>query len=180
VVIHFLRFVGLLNAAVWLGSAIFFALGVAPGIFSQDMQTVLGDKNYPYFSGKIAQIVIARYFYFQTVCGIIALLHLLAERLYLGRPARALALGLVTAMIAAGLLGGVWLQPKMKELHEIKYHGATPALREAAANSFRQWHAASQVVNLLMLFGLAAYLWRAAHPIDPTRFLSASTPKFRT
>jgi hypothetical protein len=31
----------------------------------------------------------------------------------------------------------------------------------------------SQVVNLLLVGGLAAYLWRAGNPSDPTRFVSA-------
>ena len=36
----FLRFVGIVNAAIWFGASIFFAGVVLPGIFSQDMHKV--------------------------------------------------------------------------------------------------------------------------------------------
>src|SRR6266496_2641930 len=55
VVIGFLRFLGILNAGVWLGAAIFFTFGAGPALFSQETQNLLGPKNYPYFSGAIAQ-----------------------------------------------------------------------------------------------------------------------------
>ena len=62
----------------------------------------------------------------------------------------------------------------MKALHAIKYGvNNRPEIRESAARSFRAWHGVSQVVNLLMVGGLAVYLWRAANPADPTRFVSA-------
>ena len=172
--IGFLRFVGVLNAAVWFGGAVFFtfAAGFAP--FSQEMKTLLGPNNYPYFSGAIAQILIARYFHFQLVCGVVAVLHLLAEWLYLGKFPRKVQAGLLVALCAAALFGGYWLQPKLKGLHATKYGVNTrPEIREAANRSFRAWHGVSQVVNLLLVGGLATYLWRAANPSDPTRFVSA-------
>jgi Domain of unknown function (DUF4149) len=173
-VIGFLRFVGILNAAVWFGGAVFFTFGTGLAPFSQEMKTLLGPNNYPYFSGAIAQILIARYFRFQLVCGIIAVLHLLAEWLYLGKYPRKLQLGLVIGLCAAALFGGFGLQPRLKALHATKYGtSARPEIREAASRSFRAWHGVSQVVNLLVVTGLAVYLWRAANPSDPTRFVSA-------
>src|SRR5438045_1500065 len=64
----FLRFVGILNAAVWLGGGIFFTLGSAPAVFSRDMQSLLGREYYPYFSGAIAQVLIAKSFHLQIIC----------------------------------------------------------------------------------------------------------------
>jgi hypothetical protein len=77
--------VGILNAAVWFGTAIFFSFGVGLAPFSQEMKNLLGQANYPYFSGAIAQILIARYLNFQVVCAAVAALHLAAEWLYLGK-----------------------------------------------------------------------------------------------
>ena len=137
--IGFLRFVGLLNAAVWFGSAIFFTLGAGPAIFSNDMRHLLEDKNYPYFSGAIAQIIIARYFRLQIVCGLIALAHLGAEWLYLGRSPQKPGAGLLTVLLVASLIGAFWLQPKMKRLHTIKYAvNTTAANRQAASESNSQ------------------------------------------
>src|SRR6266436_1420387 len=81
-VIGFLRFVGLLNAAVWFGAAIFFTFAAGPAVFSQDMKDALRQNN-PYFYGAIAQVLISRYFRLQLICGVIALLHLVMESLYL-------------------------------------------------------------------------------------------------
>ena len=68
--IGFLRFVGLMNAAVWFGAAIFFTFGIGAAAFSPEMKELLGPKNSPYFSGAIAQILIARYFHLQLLCGV--------------------------------------------------------------------------------------------------------------
>ncbi len=169
-----LRFVGILNAAAWFGAAIFFTLGAGLAPFSIDMQRLLGSNNFPYFSGAIAQITIARYFRLQLVCGAVAVVHLLAEWLYLGKHPHKIQVGLLVALCSAALLGGYWLQPKLNALHATKYGLNTrPEVREAADHSFRAWHVVSQVVNLLLVGGLAAYLWRAANPSDPTRFVSS-------
>jgi hypothetical protein len=71
-------------------------------------------------------------------------------------------------------VGGYWLQPKLKALHVTKYGVNTaPEIREAAGRAFKAWHGVSQVVNVLVVGGLAVYLWRAANPSDPTRFVSS-------
>jgi hypothetical protein len=159
---------------VWLGAAIFFTFGAGPAVFSPEMKRLLGANNFPYFSGAIAQVLIARYFHLQIACSVVAILHLLAEWLYLGKHPRKLQVGLLVGLCAAALIGGYWLQPKLKALHTVKYGVNTrPEIREAADRSFKAWHGVSQVVNLLLVGGLAAYLWRAANPSDPTRFVSS-------
>jgi hypothetical protein len=174
-VIGFLRFVGILNAAVWFGSAIFFTFSAGTAPFSPEMKSLLGANNYPYFSGAIAQIFIARYFYFHLVCAAVAVVHFLAETLYLGKPLRRIQTALLAGLCAVVLIGGFWLQPKLKGLHAIKYGVNTrPELREPAARSFRTWHGVSQVINLFAVAGLTVYLWRVANPSDPTRFVSAA------
>ena len=174
-VIGFLRFVGILNAASWFGAAIFFTFGTGLVPFSQNMKSLLGQANYPYFSGAIAQLFIARYFYFQIGCAMVAVLHLLAEWLYLGKYPQKLQVGLLIGLAAALLIGGGWLQPKMKVLHATKYGLKNlPEIRAAADRSFRAWHGVSQVINLLMVGGLTVYLWRATNTSDPTRFVSAT------
>ena len=165
--IGFLRCVGVLNAGVWFGSAIFFTFVVGPGIFSGDMKTLL-ENYYPAYSGKIAQIFIARYFTLQLICGIIALLHLMGENLYFGRSPRKIWLGLVVGLFALSLAGGLWLQPKLKELHRIKYSTTESVeLRRLAGDSFKTWHGISQLMNLLMIAGLGVHLcWVGAREED--------------
>jgi hypothetical protein len=167
-----------MNAAVWLGAAVFFTAGAGPAFFSTDMETVLGTANYPYYSGAIAEILLARYFHFLAVCAVIAWVHLLAEWLYLGRPARKFSFSLLAVLLALVLAGGTWLQPRLRKLHQTRYALNTqPSERESAAGSFRAWHAVAQLLNLVMVGGLAVYVWRAANPSDAPRFISSV--KFR-
>lgn len=163
----------MVNAAVWLGAAVFFTFAGGPAVFSDDMKTLLGPNNYPYFSGAIAQVLIARYFKLQLVCGAIAVVHLFAEWLYLGRPLRRFGSYLLVLLVAFSLAGSIWMQPKMRSLHHAKYTAATAQDREAAASALRVWHGAAQGVNLLLLAGLVVYLWRVAHPEEITRFVPA-------
>jgi len=131
-----------------------------------------------YVAGKIAQVLIARYFRLQVICGIIALLHVLAERLYFGKSPEKVWVGLLIALVSVTLIGDFWLQPKLNGLHTMRYDPkASREARDDAAQSFRAWHGVSQVVNLLLIGGLGLYLWRVANPPDTTRFLSAG--KFR-
>ena len=80
-----LRFLSLVNAAVWFGSAIFFTFSAGPAFFSAAMKELLGG-GYAYYSGAVAQIVIERYFALQQACGLIALVLLVLEKFNSNRP----------------------------------------------------------------------------------------------
>ena len=175
--IVFLRFVGVVNAGVWLGAAIFLTLGAGPAFFSPEMKKLLGDSIFPAYSGAIAQIVFERYFVLQYWCSIVALAHLIAEGLYTGKPLEKFTLGLLLGLFSLSLIGGFWLQPKLKSLHATKYYGATQELRQQAARSLGGWHGTARVVDLVMMGGLLVYLWRNLNRADVPRFVS--TDKFR-
>lgn len=178
-VIGFLRFVGILNAAVWFGAAVFFTLGAGPATLSEQMKDLLGPKNYPYYSVAVGQIIAARYFHLELACSVVAVLHVTAEWLYLGKVPQKVWRGLLVGLVAANLVGGVWLQPRLKALHHIRYSmAAQPERRQAANSSFRTWQSVNDVFNVALVGGLALYLWRVANPSDPARFVSAV--KFRS
>ena len=170
-----LRFVGLVNAAVWLGAVVVLAFGIGPALVSPEVERLLGTKNFPYFSGAIAQIAAGRCAYLQFACGLVALLHVLAEWLYFGRAPKRRWLGLLTGLIALSLLNGCWLQPELKRLHTLQFTAVEE--RPAARKAFQNWQRAAGAVNLLSAAGLVFYLWRVANPSDPTRILPAA--KFR-
>ena len=177
--IGFLRFVGILNAAIWFGASFYFTVGVAPVSSSTDLQKLLGPQYYPYFGGAISQIFLTRYFRLHIICSIVALLHLLAEWIYLGRYPQRLRLGLLGTLFVVSLLSAYWVQPRLRELHLIRYGAGTlPANREAASRSFRAWQLISEAINLFLLAGIGVYFWRVTNPPDPARF--ASTAKFRS
>jgi hypothetical protein len=170
-----LRLVGLLNAAVWFGAAIFFVIGAEPAAHSRDMQALLGARNYPYYSVAIGQLLATSYFHLFLACSLVALLHLAAEWLYFGKQPQRIWLGLVLGLCLAGVAQLGVIQPRLRAAHRLQY--TRPDLREAAGRSFRVWHEVSQTVHVLLIGGLAVYLWRVGNPSDPTRFVSAT--KFR-
>jgi hypothetical protein len=166
-VIGFLRFVGVANAAVWFGASIFFTFSIGPAFFSDKM---IGLLTRPY-AGAAAQIVIERYYFFHELCGGVALAHLVAEWLYMGKPLQRLTLWLLLGIFALGLVGGHSVQPKLRALHRTIYGpGSTPQQIVEAKQSFKLWHAASQALNLVVLGGVAVYLWRATTPGSGYRY----------
>ena len=168
--IGFLRFVGVANAAIWFGASIFFTFSVGPAIFSSEMREILG-QAFPGYSGRIAMVLLGRYFVLHDICGMIALTHLVAEWLYMGKPLQRLTLWLLLGICSLGLLGGYSLQPKLRSLHRTIYgHGSTPKQVEQAKHSFKLWHATSQALNLVIISGLVVYLWRAATPSSGYRY----------
>jgi hypothetical protein len=182
-VIGVLRFIGVTNAAIWLGAAVFFTFGAAPVFFTEEIRRLL---NGPFWPGVIAQMAVERYFHLQYVCSVIALIHQAAEWLYLGRTLRKVTLALLCALMFFSFVGGLWLVPNLKRLYLVK-NGVTerfqpaafsPDQRARAARQFGTWHGLARVLDLFVLGGLVVYLWRVTHPEDSTRFVSAT--KFRS
>lgn len=170
--IGLLRFLGLLNVAVWLGAAVFFLLVAAPASTSPEMQELLTAKNYPYFSVAVEQLLAPRFQHWYLACSLVALLHLVAEWLYLGRYPQRRWLALVLALGLGGLAQTFVVQPQLKQLHRLRF--TRPDLREAANRSFSAWHKVSTTLEVTLIGGILVYLWRVANPTDPTRFVSAS------
>jgi hypothetical protein len=176
-----LRVIGTFNAAIWLGSALFFTFGIAPAIFSPEMKEALfpppnagtGD----YYLGLIAQQLIKRYFAVNLICGIIALAHFFAEMVYSGRPFRRFTFGLIILILGLGLISQKVFAPKIREVHQLKYRGGTETQRTTAAKQISRLHAVSVTGNLISLIALIIYTWHATNPSDQKRFVS--THKFR-
>ena len=151
----------MVNAAIWLGAAVFVTLFAGPAFFSDEMLTAL---KYRFYAGEAAQIIISRYFILHYICGVLAVLHLVVEWLYLGRHLTRFTTGLLAFLVGLTLFGGVWMQPKMRQLHHTMYLGETQAEQDDATKTFRAWHGASQAANLFVTIGLLVYFWRLTHP----------------
>ena len=133
------------------------------------MKDALGPNAHPYFPGAIAQVVIKRYFLLNYTCGAVALAHLAAEWLYLGWPPKSFKLGLLIGVVVISLWGGLWVQPGLKELHRTMYFAPTAEQREEARRTFRRWHGASRVADLLAMACLAVYFWRTVNAAESPR-----------
>lgn len=173
-VIGFLRVLGLMNAAVWLGSAVFFVIGAEPATGSQQMTELIGTRNFPFFSVAIEQIISARFLRIYLLCAAVAVVHLGAEWLYLGRYPKRRWLGIVVALCFLGLIQAMIVGPALRKSHHVNFRqNVTTQERESAAKSYRSWHRVSASLNWVMVFGLGFHLWRVATPSASTRFLSA-------
>ena len=177
-VIRALRFAGVLIAGVWLGALAFHTFVVGPALNSATTQSLFGAKLFAYLSVATAQILTTWYFYLGSICAFLALAHLFLENLYLGRGVSRRWLALLLTLFALNLLGNSWLNPRLMVLHQTHYRAsATPGEREAAGKSFNVWHGAFQAINVLMLAGVIALLWRTSNPTDTPRYVSSG--KFR-
>ena len=159
--VSFLRFIGAVNAAVWLGSSIFMTFFAGPAFFSAEMLDVLQHR---FYAGRAAQILLSRYFTLHCVCATIAAAHLLAGWFYGGRRMTRFTIGLWTVITALILFGGFYVQPKLKKMHQTMYYGSTAQQQTEAAQSFRVWHATSQAANLIVTLGVLVFFWRAILP----------------
>jgi len=164
-----------MNVVVWFGGSLFFTLAVAPTFFTEEMTRTLTSA----YAGLVAQKVLERFFLLQFWCGAIAIVHQLAEWVYLGRVLPRLSLYVLGGVVCLGLVGGFWLQPKLGRLHQVKYcveltHRETysQAERERARKSWSFWHGLAQGINVLALIGLGFYTWRLMNPPDPTRYIA--------
>lgn len=182
-VIGLLRFVGLLNAAVWFGTIAFQLFVSEPLSGSAVMERLLGPKSFPYFSAAISQAISSRCYTLFLVCSVIALLHIGAEWLYFGKHPTRSALVLVFGLFLGGLFQSRTLEPRLQRVLVERYSGAVPATQhDRATASFRLLHGVSITFNLILLAGLYQYLWRVANPPGQLRFVGATQPsgKFRS
>jgi hypothetical protein len=171
-----LRFIGLLNAAVWLGAMVLFTAFIGPGLFSPEMKQVLRADWMP---GAVAQILVVNYMMLQQWCAGIALVHLVFDWLYTGKIFAKSSLIILVACLLMSLAGTRLMAPKMKELHLWKYSPqATPAQRDVATRSFPILHAAAQITNLLALCGVLFYYWRLS--VGPQGARSGAAARYRS
>ncbi len=178
-----IRFIGVLNAAIWLGASVFFLYAARATFFSE---AVKATGVHPFWPGVFAQLLIGKLFALHVICGAVALAHMLAEWVYLGRPLQRLMMMMLGLMFLSGLMAQLVLFPKMKEMHLTKYSMSAAykpvqiptEARVEAMNSFGRWHGIVMGVSVVFVGVLVFYFWRVTHPPDNLRFVGSS--KFRS
>jgi len=174
-----LRFAGMLNAAVWLGAAIFCSTSLLVALHSREAIALIGASYFEQVSGGITQIIFQRLFYLQILCAVLAWLHAIGEWLYLGRIPRRFWTGLLFLLFLLSLLGSIWLCPKLLRLQRARYAPSISVeTRLLLERSFRTWNGVFQAVNVVLIGGVGLYFWRLGNPQDEPRFVVPS--KFRS
>jgi hypothetical protein len=129
------------------------------------------------FSGIGLQRLWARDFDLQMWCAGVALLHLVAECVYLGRPLSRFHLFLLVGLLCSSLIGGFLLQPKVEKLHLARFQKDAPAQQiKSAERAYPVWNGVTQFLNYLTLVGIMVYLWQVTGLNAQNRFGS----KFRS
>ena len=167
-----------MNAAVWFGAAVFFCLGAGPALNSATLRDLIGTNNYPYFSFAIRDLVTASFFHFHLACSVVALLYLMAEWLYFGKYPPKKWLVFIFGIILLGALRGLWLQPRLRDLHQAEHRLTRVEERQLATRAFETWRTIAGYLDLVLACSLGFYTFRIANPSDPMRFVSAT--KFRS
>ena len=169
----FLRFLGLFNAAVWVGGSVFFSFLAAPVFFTPEIKSLTP----PPVNGLVAQAMLGRYFTLHILCGIVAVVHLLLEWLYSGGRFPKRTIAIVCVLLGLALIGGKFINPKLAGYHQqkhqfqLKSEGDPPMIEKTelkvdvvqnAKWKFTVWHGVAQIVNLAMLILLTWRFWRLA------------------
>ena len=187
-VIAFLRFIGLMNAAVWLGAVVVYAALISPALVSAEMLEVFSGARpamAPAYRGLAVEVVAWKFYWIHFICGGMMAFHLLLEWLFTGKATRTLILYLAMTMIVLGLANGLLLHFKMKELHRIRYEHIPPPVsakqaegKAKAGRMFDSLQTATEVMHWVMVAGLVVLLWKTATPGEQPRF--NSTRKFKS
>ncbi len=165
---------GITNAAVWFGSALFLLVAVGPSFASPEMARLLPAPH----RGAAAQVVLERYFVVQYWCGGIALAHLLLEKLYAGKAVRGWILYWILGIVLLDLLSGLLVEPKVRGLHlEVYGTRSTSQQRQQARVEVGFWQSVIRVSNVIVVAGLWIYLWEVTSPGGTSRFVGGG--KFR-
>tara|TARA_B100001971_G_scaffold22967_1_gene17927 strand:- start:96 stop:641 length:546 start_codon:yes stop_codon:yes gene_type:complete len=150
-----IQLIAALNAAIWLGGAVFFTFIAGPAFFSPDLEPILPKPE----NGIAARYLIGKFAAFQIACASIAIISLAIgwrwNANHNQKPHALLLIGIILLIVTGILL----LTPKMDTAHHLKYADyfglqATTEKKDAASRTFGQLHGLSQVGNLLVLISL--------------------------
>ena len=163
-IVFWSRGAALLILAAWFGASVFLTFGAGPAFFSPTMLELVPRET----AGRVAQLVLSRYFLLIEACGLLALGCWVVEFLAtdaLERPSLRRRGVLLALLFGLALAGGFGLQPHLKALNQTRYaKDSTESLRESARRQFGAWHGVSQAMNLVVLAGVGVALWGAAGP----------------
>ena len=185
---RFIRFIGIFNAAIWVGGSVFFSFLAGSVFFSPEVKQFTP----PPYNGLVAQAMLERFFLLHYICGSAAIGHLLVEWFFKQGPFPKRPIIYIATLILLALIGGKWISPDLKIWHQqryqfqIKTEGNPPMIenkpyskeiRQNAKLKFSIWHGISQTVNLIMLIMLTWYFWKLVHPSNSSHLQTYSQKK---
>lgn len=170
----YVRLIGTTNAAVWLGAAVCFLVGVWPAFSSSEMLQILPSLH----AEGASYVALSRFFALQNWCALIAVLHLSFETVYAGRSVRRWLIYVVVGLFLLGLALGTSVGPRLKHLHLERYGTrSTPQQRQQAESGLQLWRGVVLVSEILVVIGCWVYVVEMNAAGTSARLIGAS--KFR-
>ncbi len=168
---YFIQLIHVLALGFWSGAVLFFSFFVALPVIDQMKRLAQTSGNWlnltteqqgSRLAGEFLNIVFARYFPFQCVCGVLALATALWWWNIPGWVSKARVL-LVALALTCAVVNLLVLAPKVHELRAQRYD-ANPQVAEAANQAFGPAHTYSLLVDMfgllcvIVALGLTLYL----------------------
>ncbi|MBI1839795.1 MAG: hypothetical protein HYR88_02955 [Verrucomicrobia bacterium] len=171
----FLRFVGVMNAAVWLGASLFQLFAVSPFFGSAATRWLLGDAH----ALGAGLMLWDRFYTTHYLCLGVAWIQLLAEWVYLGRGIPPFHRWALTSLLVLGVLGHVELNRWVTPAHWNRYQPKASA--ESRASAERTYPLSSAVwmtTNVALDLTVLVFSLRILMAVPGPRFMTQG--KFRT
>jgi hypothetical protein len=167
-VLSFLRYMGILTAAAWFGTSVLFLFAVEPAFSSESMHRLLPESH----AVAVSHLVGDRFWTAQYLCGFVALLHMIGEKLYTGRPFQRSSLVLNAALLALALMSATLFQARLKQYHMDVYGTrSTPQQRVHGQRWLGIWNGLSVGIQIVMTVGLAFHLSQTVSSDASYRFV---------
>ena len=174
-VISFLRFVGVMNAAVWLGGSAFHLFAAAPFFGSEAVRWLLGDLH----ASGTGLMLWQRFYLLQYLCMGIAWLHLLAEWVYLGRGVSRFNGWVLSAILCIAVTSHAEMSLAVEKAHWNRRNArVTAEERDRAARVYPLWSGVWTATNAVLGLAVLAFSWRTLTASHGPRFMTQT--RFRT
>lgn len=164
-----------MNAAVWLGGSLYHLLAVAPAFSSAGITWLIGD----FYSGGVGLLVWQRFYALHYLCIGVALLHLVAEWVYLGRGISRLNGVTLCLLLSLTLAGNYQLDRVVAPAYFNRSNPKVASTERARAERvYPLWRMVWNTTNLALELGILFFTVRTLTIIQGPRFTTQT--KFRT
>ncbi|MDG1892153.1 MAG: hypothetical protein P8L18_12655 [Verrucomicrobiota bacterium] len=151
-----LRIIGIVNAALWFGSALFY-IGCVRAEFQSDAMLKLLP---PPFAEAAMHLILSGYLSLLLICSVIAVLQLWAEQWYTGRPVFRIRISMLLFMVFLAALLKFGIFPAMKNQHLRAYQpSAIAADAKEGMRTYRRLKIGFHCLHLFHIFGALSHVW---------------------
>jgi hypothetical protein len=160
-----LKFIGITNAGIWLGVIVYHICVVGPVFGSDEMVRLLRSPH-----AIASSLLEEKRFYLTLItCNFIAIIHLIAEWLYMGRAMVSSTVTTLALLLLSGILSAGAIQPYRSQMHLTAYVSEEEVQKRNATKDYQLWSGIQGVLNIAMLSGVGFYFFRVSTREDKVK-----------